>query len=114
MMKTVVDFESEAYRRVMLLTDLAPRNVMMAKPDGSRLVFIDFASVLFGRKRDDPRKPKLNMSLDQYISPLLRWNRQRALDFDDWIDWDLEGWIDEQYAHTFPSITPEMRERYCR
>ncbi|GLA19489.1 hypothetical protein AnigIFM62618_007600 [Aspergillus niger] len=56
-MKSVIEFEFEVYRRDILLTDLSPRNVMMVPPGSRRqcnLVFLDFAGSLFGRKLDEP------------------------------------------------------------
>lgn len=115
-MKSVVDFESLVYERDILLTDLSPRNVIMLKSpsrDGERsLVFLDFAGALFGRRRDDPVAIESNLFLGQYISPLLRWDKSMAMEFNDWIDWEWRPWVEAEYAHTAGSITLEMREVY--
>ncbi|PGH11040.1 hypothetical protein AJ79_05082 [Helicocarpus griseus UAMH5409] len=120
-MKSVIDFESLVYERDILLQDLSPRNVMMAEksyadPERS-LVFIDFDSALFnrGKYEREPIIDNKNLLLGQWISPLLRWkNRSMALQFTLWIDWDLQRWVEAEYAHTASTITPEMRESYCR
>jgi hypothetical protein len=116
-MKSVIDFESLVYERDILLTDLSPRNVIMVeKPDSDskrNLVFLDFAGALFGRRRDDPVAIEPKLFLGQYISPLLRWDKTMAMQFNDWIDWDWQPWIEAEYAHTAATITPEMRDTYC-
>ncbi|KAL1855952.1 hypothetical protein Plec18170_003819 [Paecilomyces lecythidis] len=120
-MKGIVDFETMVYYRDIGLTDQHPRNVLIVQngnletdPDSQRkLIFIDFAGALLGRTRDDPMAKKINMFYGQYISPLLRWKlRMMRWEFDDWIDWDWDSWIDAEYAHTAPTITPEMQERF--
>ncbi|RAK87304.1 hypothetical protein BO79DRAFT_229668 [Aspergillus costaricaensis CBS 115574] len=94
-MKSVIEFESEVYRRDILLTDLSPRNVMMVPP-GSR------------------RQCNLEFFLGQYISPILRWKKGMKLEFDDWIDWEWADWVDAEFAYTAHTITPAMRERYSK
>ncbi|KAE8309785.1 hypothetical protein BDV41DRAFT_567101 [Aspergillus transmontanensis] len=53
------------------------------------LVFLDFGGALFGRIRDDAVAVayRVNLSLETYISPLLRWAKLPS-DFDQWVDWD--------------------------
>ncbi|EAW15262.1 uncharacterized protein ACLA_059260 [Aspergillus clavatus NRRL 1] len=112
-MKSVIEFESEVYKRDILLTDLHPRNVMMVDQGQRKLVFYDFAGALFGRRRDDPIAVEFNLFLGQYISPLLRWDTTMAMEFGEWIDWDWDSWVKEEFAHTSANITQEMREMYC-
>ncbi|OJJ34690.1 hypothetical protein ASPWEDRAFT_182838 [Aspergillus wentii DTO 134E9] len=111
-MKKIIDFETDVYfKKDMCNEDISPRNVIM-HPEG-KLVYIDFANVLFGRKTDDYFASTIDMFLGQYISPLLRWtNQDNAWDFQDWIDWDWEPWVKAEYAHTADTITQEQRERY--
>ncbi|BCS05777.1 hypothetical protein ASPFODRAFT_204933 [Aspergillus luchuensis CBS 106.47] len=116
-MKSVIEFESESYRRDILLTDLSPRNVMMVPPGSRRqcnLVFLDFAGALFGRKLDEPLLAGREFFLGQYISPILRWKKGMKLEFDDWIDWEWADWVDAEFAHTAHTITPAIRERYSK
>ncbi|KGM92148.1 uncharacterized protein PADG_11684 [Paracoccidioides brasiliensis Pb18] len=117
-MKSVIDFESRLYEQDILLTDLSPRNVIMVEKPGfdprRDLLFLDFAGALFGRRRDDPLAIESNLFLGRYISPLLRWDKTMAMQFNDWIDWDWQPWIEAEYAHTAATITPEMRDTYCR
>ncbi|XRM36688.1 hypothetical protein ABZX51_000179 [Aspergillus tubingensis] len=116
-MKSVIEFESEVYRRDILLTDLSPRNVMMVPPGSRRqcnLVFLDFAGALFGRKLDEPLLAGREFFLGQYISPILRWKKGMKLEFDDWIDWEWADWVDAEFAHTAHTNTPAMRERYSK
>ncbi|KAK2796995.1 hypothetical protein FQN50_009364 [Emmonsiellopsis sp. PD_5] len=117
-MKLVINFESRVYEQDILLTDLSPRNVIMMEKPGCdpkrNLVFLDFAGALFGRRRDDPVVIESNLFLGRYISPLLRWNKTMAMQFNDWIDWDWQPWIETEYAHTAATITQEMRDTYGR
>ncbi|GKZ38370.1 hypothetical protein AbraIFM66950_010527 [Aspergillus brasiliensis] len=115
-MKTIVDLESRIYEKDIWLIDLEPRNVIVSSAANSqpRVVLIDFGHALFNRRRDDPLAMQLNNFLGQDISPLLRWNDARAkkFGFSDWIDWDWNGWLETEFAHTAVSITPAMRERW--
>ncbi|EGE86861.1 hypothetical protein BDDG_09812 [Blastomyces dermatitidis ATCC 18188] len=117
-MKSVINFESRVYEQNILLTDLSPRNVIMVEKPGfdskQNLLFLDFAGALFGRRRNDPVAIESNLFLGQYISPLLRWNKTMAMQFNDWIDWDWEAWIEAEYAYTTTTITPEMWDTYGR
>ncbi|EER37887.1 conserved hypothetical protein [Histoplasma capsulatum H143] len=116
-MKSVINFESQLYEQDILLTDLHPRNVIMMEKSSfdprQDLLFLDFAGALFGRRRDDPVTIESNLFLGRYISPLLRWNKTMAMQFNDWIDWDWQPWIEAEYAHTAATITPEMQDTYC-
>ncbi|KAE8356783.1 hypothetical protein BDV28DRAFT_163784 [Aspergillus coremiiformis] len=90
MMKWVVDFESRAFERDIVLTDLCPRNVMLPDPSewlDRRIVFLDFGGAIFGRRLDGPVSVPLNLLLGVYISPLVRWTPSMAHPFGDWIDW---------------------------
>lgn len=117
-MKSVVNFESRVYEQNILLTDLSPRNVIMVEKPGydskQNLLFLDFAGALFGGRRNDPVAIGSNLFLGQYISPLLRWNKTMAMQFNDWIDWDWQAWIEAEYAYTTTTITPEMWDTYGR
>ncbi|KAL2374737.1 hypothetical protein RJZ57_000766 [Blastomyces gilchristii] len=94
------------------------RNVIMVEKPGfdpkQSLLFLDFADALFGRRRDDPVAIRSNLFLGQYISPLLRWDKTMAMQFNDWIDWDWQPWIEAEYTYTAAAITPEMRDTYGR
>ncbi|GES63749.1 hypothetical protein ATEIFO6365_0007043600 [Aspergillus terreus] len=117
MLKAIVDFESLLYQRDMLLQDLSPRNVMIVDAtfsyeNGRNLVFIDFVNVLFGRVPDDMRKYRRESLLGKYISSVLRWRNRGTSEFRDWVDWEWKPWVENEFAHTVSSITPEMREVY--
>ncbi|KLJ11865.1 hypothetical protein EMPG_12986 [Blastomyces silverae] len=115
-MKSIINFESRVYEQNILLTDLSPRNVIMVEKPGfdpkQNLLFLDFAGALFGRRRNDSVAIRSNLFLGQYISPLLRWNKTMAMQFNDWIDWDWQAWLEAEYAYTAATITPEMRDTY--
>lgn len=57
---------------------------------------------------------RVNNFLGHYILPLLRWKAAKAqlYAFSDWVDWDWDCWLEVEFAHTVPSITPEMRVRW--
>ncbi|PWY82089.1 hypothetical protein BO70DRAFT_387225 [Aspergillus heteromorphus CBS 117.55] len=115
-MKYIIDFESLAWKYDVGLTDLSPRNTMLLDfncHSQRKVVFLDFASAIFGRRLDGPITGPPNLFLGQYISPRLRWNRDLAWPFNDWIDWELVPWIEREYAHEEALITPEMRKEYC-
>lgn len=121
-MKAVVDFETLLYSRDIVHKDIHPRNIILADDNRSGcddqrpLVFIDFGDALFGRTSfysDDPAVEAKALP-GTYISPLLRWHgvRRPAFEFGNWVDWDWQPWLEEEYAHTAASITEEMRERF--
>ncbi|PLB33655.1 uncharacterized protein BDW47DRAFT_134967 [Aspergillus candidus] len=113
-MNWVISFESLAYKMGVLLTDLRPQNVILLQsPEGTILgsVFLDFGGTLC--RRDDPTVRVPDLFLGKYISPLLRWDEAKAMEFIEWIDCDFQGWIHNAYAHTAILITPEMREAYA-
>lgn len=116
-MKTVIDSESWAYEKDVVLTDLSPRNVMIVgcvSDEKRGVVFLDFAGTVFGRRLDEPMLAGSNLLLGQYISPLLRWKRDITWQFGEWIDWEWSSWMEAQYGHTAALITDEMREKYCQ
>ncbi|KAE8336857.1 hypothetical protein BDV24DRAFT_178140 [Aspergillus arachidicola] len=90
-LKSAIDFESLVYERDISLTDFTLRNIILVdsascseQPD---LVFLDFGGALFGRIRHDAVAVayRVNLSLETYISPLLRWAKLPS-DFDQWVD----------------------------
>ena len=112
-MKCVIDFESSAYKLGVLLTDLCPRNVIhLQGPDTTILgtVFLDFTGA--SCRHDDPAVRAPDLFLGQYISPILQWDKLKAIEFIEWINCDFQGWINSTYAHTAASITPDMRNMY--
>ncbi|KAI9041078.1 uncharacterized protein KD926_007348 [Aspergillus affinis] len=116
-MKTIIDFESTVYhRKNILLRDMSPRNVMLlettALEPSRHVIFVDFAVALFNRKLDHPLPINTDFFLGQYMPPLLRWSMTKAWKFLDWIDWDREPWVENEYAHTAGTITQEMRDRF--
>ena len=112
-MKTVIEFESAVYEKDVVLTDLSPRNVMVLDNVSDGVVFLDFAGAIFGRKLDEPIPSGVNLFLGQYISPLLRWDRDITFQFGEWIDWEWSGWMKAAFGDTAASITDEMRGAYC-
>ncbi|CAN6618909.1 hypothetical protein TRVA0_007S02454 [Trichomonascus vanleenenianus] len=112
--KTVVDFESTVYERDIFLIDQSPRSVIIAEPPQKELlVFVSFGHAVFGRVSDDVAYLRPEFFPGQYISPLLRWDGTMTDDFRKWIDWKWKPWIEAEFAHTIPLITPDMRKRYC-
>ena len=117
--KAVVDFETMLYAQDIVHRDLHPRNIMLTNTDTHkerRAVFIDFGHVRFGRISHYPNYPVAESAFfpKTYISPLLRWHgaHRPAFKFGDWVDWDWQPWLEEQYGHTAASITKEMRNLF--
>ena len=130
-MKAVIDAETAAFTEDVKLNDVAPRNVLIrsagnadkegkqgaaakeTKSDFERVVLIDFDVSELARERplliqlrgEDYYMPGV------YISPLLRWPKFSGLgEFEDWIDWDWEAWLGEQYAADKAHVTEEMKK----
>ncbi|KAE8378785.1 hypothetical protein BDV26DRAFT_304096 [Aspergillus bertholletiae] len=117
-MKAIVQFDTLAYTRGMVLPDLQPRNVMVTNTTTTheKAVCVDFGDVLFGRGNvfNSP-VVDAHLLLGTYISPLLRWHeafRTRMLDFAGWIDWDWQPWLETEFKHTASTITPKIREAF--
>ncbi|KZF24869.1 hypothetical protein L228DRAFT_243608 [Xylona heveae TC161] len=121
-MKAVVDFDTAIYARNIMNADLHPRNIILVDGQESQdsnapphLVFIDFGFAIFGRTWDgsDERRPH-KMFSGIYISPLLLWHESRRsrFDFEEWVDWNWQRWLNAEYKHTASSITKEMRKTY--
>ena len=112
-MKSLVDFETLLYTRDILWSDTHPRNVILA--DG-RALFIDFGDALFGRAGLYSNDPEMESDClpGVYISPLLRWHQaqRRTFEFDTWIDWDWQSWLETEYGNTEGSITQETRDKF--
>ncbi|KAI1921765.1 hypothetical protein LOZ12_002170 [Ophidiomyces ophidiicola] len=109
-LKQIIDIESEIYARDIVNRDLEQRNIIISTPSNN-LTVIDF-----GHCRIDLERPRFHERLKaklfpgMYISPLLRWGKINRGDerFPEWMDWDWQTWLDEQYAATQASITSEM------
>ncbi|GMG25156.1 unnamed protein product [Aspergillus oryzae var. brunneus] len=116
-MKAIIQFETLAYTRDILLPDLKPRNVVVANTSAhEKAVCIDFGDAQFGRGSIF-NSPVIDAYLlpGTYISPLLRWHavfRTRMLDFAGWIDWDWQPWLETEFKHTAFTITPKIRETF--
>ncbi|KAB8275519.1 hypothetical protein BDV30DRAFT_64715 [Aspergillus minisclerotigenes] len=119
LLKSAIDFESLVYERDVLLTDFTLRNIILVdsascsgKPG---LVFLDFGGALFGRTRDDVVAVayRASLFLGTYISPLLRWAKLPS-DFEQWVDWDWQAWLEQNYGHTKETITEKMQEVFSK
>ncbi|EEQ33642.1 hypothetical protein McanMca71_004590 [Microsporum canis] len=103
-MKNIIDTETLLHTHGVMHEDLWPRNIMInSKAKVNRqVVVIDFEDYRF-------------MTSSQFhgitISPLLRWNKKsgRTFEFEGWIDWDWQSWLELTYEDTRDSITEEMR-----
>jgi hypothetical protein len=51
-----------------------------------------------------------------HVPPLLRWHDAwwsvRQENFEAWIDWDWQSWLEKRYKHTQGDITDEMRSEW--
>ncbi|KAL1852201.1 hypothetical protein Plec18167_006015 [Paecilomyces lecythidis] len=118
-MKTIVEFETDLYTRDLVHHDMHPRNVMIrpelhsSNPEEVKVIFIDFADVEFSRIRNKSYGVKEESLLPKtYISPLLRWHcaHSRCSEFEEWIDWDWQPWLEKEFEDTAATITERMRE----
>ncbi|EEP77870.1 predicted protein [Uncinocarpus reesii 1704] len=119
-MKLLIDGESAIYHRDVRLTDLHPRNALVVwdrnlRERIRRVVHIDFESNWMSRLwcLDNPELEQRCLP-GTFITPLLRWNVawDQHANFKDWIDWDYQAWLENVFAHTETSITPEMRAEF--
>ncbi|KAM5441981.1 hypothetical protein MferCBS31731_002810 [Microsporum ferrugineum] len=115
-MKRIIDAETAVFTRGMLHCDTFPRNIIINSDPGSnrRVVLIDFD---LSRPVLEPFVPAELISLiclPGPASPLLRWHRLQwpylQREFDGWIDWDWQVWLEENYEDPQGSITDKMRE----
>ncbi|KAI1966036.1 hypothetical protein LOZ58_000937 [Ophidiomyces ophidiicola] len=109
-LKQIIDIESEIYAHDVVNRDLEQRNIIIRTPCNNVTV-IDFGHCRIGLER--PRfheRMKAKLFPGMYISPLLCWGKINRGDerCPEWIDWDWQAWLDEQYAATQASITSEM------
>ncbi|KAJ5737512.1 uncharacterized protein N7483_002637 [Penicillium malachiteum] len=115
-MRSIVDLESRIYENDVFLMETAPQNILLVSSDSDhpRIIFLDFAHALFGRRTDDPVALDVNLFLGEYISPLLRWREKSGhiTSFLKWVDWDWDSWLDAEFAYTVATIKPGMRERW--
>lgn len=93
------------------------RNIIIHEPDYGNpdIMFVDFGDACFGRGCDIFRIVEPYSVRGKYISPLLRWRNFKhsgAKIFKDWIDWDYDAWVAEEFEHTAGTITEEIRGRY--
>lgn len=111
---SIVELEGKIYANNMCLNDLYPRNVILIdheSPDPS-VVFVDFDDASFQWGKDDYKGSYVSeRCLGQYMSPLIRWIPCPE-DFDEWVDWDWDSWLRQEFAWTESSITPEIREDF--
>lgn len=121
-LRALIDLESQIYQRGINIGTLKSRNVILKEPiDGitkSKVVIVDFERAF---NRRDVKRPVTDTSLENctiprprrfacpYISPILRWGRQPH-SFADWIDWEWNPWLEEEFRHAARGITPELRK----
>lgn len=120
-MKLVIDGEAAIHTRDIMLSDLHPRNVLVDKGEGSqrnigRVVHVDFGGnmmsrfwwVGYGPEKEKARLPGV------FISPLIRWHPEFGMpsSFHEWIDWDYQRWLEDEYAYTLSTVTPQVISAY--
>lgn len=114
LMKSLIEFDTLVYSRNIVLTDLHPRNIIVF--DGNA-VFVDFADTYIGRGALYMQSlfKDFEFRLDNYVSPLLRWNEDHnhVAEFENWyFDWDWQPWLQDEFANTARSITPGMLSHF--
>jgi hypothetical protein len=82
----------------------------------SSVVVIDFGEVSINNDQSPWPFNKLSMSRSIYMPPLLRWHdawwSDHLHEFETWIDWEWQLWLEEQYRHMQRDITDEIRSRW--
>ena len=119
-MEQIVDVETQLYKINLRHGDIHPRNIIIqgVNADRSRLriKFIDFGHAAVGRSPDPTDYEFEDEFLPGiYISPLLRWfpgYKEPASQFEEWIDWDWNGWLLETYQSDIKNITPDMKNKW--
>ncbi|KAK6823692.1 hypothetical protein RU639_006480 [Aspergillus parasiticus] len=117
----IVNVESHLYENNLWHRDTSPRNIIIQRlaSDSSNLhiTFIDFGHASLGRSPN----PKNNDEESRffpgiYISPILRWyktrGREPVCNFEEWIDWDWNGWLFEIYDSDRKMINTDMIRRW--
>ncbi|OGM51151.1 hypothetical protein ABOM_000110 [Aspergillus bombycis] len=116
-LRSAIDFESQVYENDILLIDFKRRNIILVDDAYAnidrKVVVIDFGGALFGRTRDDAAHFRNRLFLGTYISPLLRWE-SFPMEFERWVSWNWQDWVEETYGDTRESITPEMRNVFSK
>ena len=113
-MKSLIKFETLVFSRDISLIDVSPRNIMLQlinSADNPHAVFIDFGDVHFGWTKYWPEQILGSLPTTN-ISPLLRWHEahSRNDEFDGWVDWDWQPWLQTEFGHLAVQITSAMRE----
>ncbi|KFZ19242.1 hypothetical protein V502_03763 [Pseudogymnoascus sp. VKM F-4520 (FW-2644)] len=109
-MKAVVDSERAVYARKVINRDINPRNILLPPKQrhrDRRAVMVDFGISFIKPDLDDKTyltgladPPKSFHCIDPYDN------------FWEWVDWDWDAWINEQYAHIKgSSITPREESK---
>ncbi|KAK2735608.1 hypothetical protein FQN55_002192 [Onygenales sp. PD_40] len=112
-MKAVIDAETLLYTYNISHGDRHPRNTLVVNAaeasNRRRVVIIDFGRSSIGRTPFLEEEERYLPGVE--ISPLLRWNEAWGFwhAFDEWIDWDWQAWLEDNYAGTRDSITDHMR-----
>ncbi|GKZ36520.1 hypothetical protein AbraIFM66950_007638 [Aspergillus brasiliensis] len=116
-LKQIIDGESALFAKDVCHRDLCPRNIVIERsgPGRVRAIIIDLGSSVIGRSRnplDSAQESRWFPGVP--ISPLLRWNIYYGYpdDFEDWVDWSWQEWLEFQYKETEPAITDEQRQRW--
>lgn len=102
-LRTIMNLESRIYARDITLTDLAPRNIILAPEKKRRVFFLDFGEASFQHERPAPAKailafPKFSEESDRK-STLQRW-KNNLFELDEWVDWDWNSWLKSEFGDT--------------
>lgn len=78
--KSLIEFDTLAYTRDIIIADKHTRNIMLTKTGDERMyitVFINFGDVRFGRTGYYSHMPEIEEIFlpGTYVSPLLRWHQ---------------------------------------
>lgn len=112
-MKLLIEYDTLIFSKKLILGDLHPRNIMLTNDS---IILVDFGDTLFP-STDTFAEDSFEILPTTSISPILRWHKvntstRRNYDFDGWIDWKWQPWLEAEFKHTAASITPELRELF--
>ncbi|KAE8373392.1 hypothetical protein BDV26DRAFT_272220 [Aspergillus bertholletiae] len=117
-LEQIINVESRLYESNLWHRDTSPRNIIIRGLGSNvHVTIIDFGHASIGRSRD-PKNDNLESEFlpGIYINPILRWYKSRGREpvssFEEWINWEWNSWLFNNYHSDIEKINPEVIERW--